>query len=491
MNCRSIDVPVLLSHEGDFWQTAVPPAPPVRSVVKRRRTTTRRVNANPSLSRKDPVVACINRVVLVGNLTRDPETRQAGATRVCSLRIAVNDRVKNRDTGAWKDEANYFTVRSSVPGRTLRPVPGQRPPGGNRRSACAGEAGRPRTAASAKPSRWSPTACSSSVRARAQQRARRQPRGRTTRRPTPTTTSPSKAKRKDPAMSRTPTTPWRSRITGSGTLKVAEAKPHELNFRLHPAAQSQALAASLDNVGWVQQVVVNTHHRPPDRRPPARRAGRAARQAELPCVYVELSEDEERLILASLDPIAAMASADREKLQELLASIQSEDEAVRGLLESIARQERIELPAAGGLVDPDEVPEPPDEPVTRPGDLWLLGDHRLLCGDSTKPEDVRRLMAGERASADGHRPALPGRLPGRRPPARLRPTGRPLGRAKTSTGTPTSTTSTRWPSTSSSCACAVECALTDDAAVYQCFGIMRTEVIWQAWREAACCPTRC
>jgi len=47
-----------------------------------------------------------------------------------------------------------------------------------------------------------------------------------------------------------------------------------------------------------------------------------------------------------------------------------------------------------GLCDPDEVPEPPDEPVTRPGDLWLLGDHRLLCGDAGKAEDVDRLLDG-------------------------------------------------------------------------------------------------
>jgi DNA modification methylase len=47
-----------------------------------------------------------------------------------------------------------------------------------------------------------------------------------------------------------------------------------------------------------------------------------------------------------------------------------------------------------GLCDPDEVPAPPDEATTRPGDLWLLGDHRLLCGDSGKPEDVDRLLAG-------------------------------------------------------------------------------------------------
>jgi len=47
-----------------------------------------------------------------------------------------------------------------------------------------------------------------------------------------------------------------------------------------------------------------------------------------------------------------------------------------------------------GLCDPDEVPAPPDQATTRPGDLWLLGDHRLLCGDSSKPEDVDRLLDG-------------------------------------------------------------------------------------------------
>jgi len=50
-----------------------------------------------------------------------------------------------------------------------------------------------------------------------------------------------------------------------------------------------------------------------------------------------------------------------------------------------------------GLTDPDDVPEVPEEPTTKPGDLWLLGDHRLLCGDSTKAEDVERLMDGNKA----------------------------------------------------------------------------------------------
>jgi hypothetical protein len=47
---------------------------------------------------------------------------------------------------------------------------------------------------------------------------------------------------------------------------------------------------------------------------------------------------------------------------------------------------------AEGLCDPDDVPDPPAEPVTKSGDLWALGRHRLLCGDATKPEDLARLL---------------------------------------------------------------------------------------------------
>jgi len=52
---------------------------------------------------------------------------------------------------------------------------------------------------------------------------------------------------------------------------------------------------------------------------------------------------------------------------------------------------------AAGLTDPDAVPEVPDEPITKSGDLWLLGRHRLLCGDSTNQDDITRLLNGETA----------------------------------------------------------------------------------------------
>lgn len=48
-----------------------------------------------------------------------------------------------------------------------------------------------------------------------------------------------------------------------------------------------------------------------------------------------------------------------------------------------------------GLTDPDDVPAPPDEAITKPGDLWILGDHRLLCGDSSSSADLDRLLGGQ------------------------------------------------------------------------------------------------
>src|SRR6516162_8226983 len=54
----------------------------------------------------------------------------------------------------------------------------------------------------------------------------------------------------------------------------------------------------------------------------------------------------------------------------------------------------IDTPGTEGLTDPDDIPAPPDEAKTKPGDLWILGNHRLLCGDSSKSEDVDRLLDG-------------------------------------------------------------------------------------------------
>ena len=112
-------------------------------------------------------------------------------------------------------------------------------------------------------------------------------------------------------------------------------------------------------------------------------------ESTVPVLYVDLDPDEEALVLATLDPISAMATADTAKLEELLAGITVDDAGLLALLGDLAGND----PKAG-LTDPDEVPEIPEESYVKTGELWILGEHRLLCGDSTKPEDVARLLDG-------------------------------------------------------------------------------------------------
>ena len=192
-------------------------------------------------------------------------------------------------------------------------------------------------------------------------------------------------------------TRWLNRIVGHGEEPPDQLLAHPSNWRIHPQVQQQALASVLGEVGIVQSVVVSrTTGRLLDGHLRAELAI-AAGQPTIPVVYVELSEEEERIVLASLDPIGAMAAADREKLSELLSGIENDN--LSGLLEDIARANHLALDFARmGLTDPDEAPEPPEEPVSKPGDLYLLGNHRLLCGDATSAEDLTRLMAGERAT---------------------------------------------------------------------------------------------
>ena len=124
-------------------------------------------------------------------------------------------------------------------------------------------------------------------------------------------------------------TPWTNRIVSHGEEPPDKLVANDSNWRTHTQTQRHALSSVLNEVGLVQSVVVNTttgrlvdgHLRV--------ELAKAQGQPTIPVVYVELSEDEERIILATLDPIGAMAEADREKLGELLQGIESPELARR------------------------------------------------------------------------------------------------------------------------------------------------------------------
>jgi site-specific DNA-methyltransferase (adenine-specific) len=173
---------------------------------------------------------------------------------------------------------------------------------------------------------------------------------------------------------------------------ITSIKPYENNPRVNDAAVD-AVAASLKTFGFRQPCVVDEddviivgHTR--------YKAALKLGMAEVP-VHVArgLTPAQARAYRIADNQTATLSQWDEDKLPLELMELQKADFDLA--LTGFPEDEVLRLltqPAAEGQCDPDEVPDPPAEPVTRPGDLWLLGRHRLLCGDATKPEDLARLL---------------------------------------------------------------------------------------------------
>lgn len=137
-------------------------------------------------------------------------------------------------------------------------------------------------------------------------------------------------------MSSTGNTAWRNRIVGSDTVPAASLVPNPKNPRKHPEAQLKALAGALSEIGHIQDVIVNrTTGRIIDGHARVKLA--AARGETIPVKYVELSEKEELLALATFDPLSAMAGTDQDLLSGLCAELPPVDDAgLQALLEQLA-----------------------------------------------------------------------------------------------------------------------------------------------------------
>src|ERR1700683_4809741 len=175
--------------------------------------------------------------------------------------------------------------------------------------------------------------------------------------------------------------------------------PFARNPRTHSDAQIAQIAASIAEFGFNNPILVDTkagiiagHGR--------LLAARKLGLTEVPVIVLDhLSESQKRAYIIADNKLAENAGWNDELLRTELAALQQEDFDIS--LIGFEDDDRARLLAAQdateGLTDEDAVPALPETPVSRTGDLWLLGDHRLLIGDATNHEDVVRLMAGETA----------------------------------------------------------------------------------------------
>jgi DNA modification methylase len=175
---------------------------------------------------------------------------------------------------------------------------------------------------------------------------------------------------------------------------ISRIKPYPQNPRVNDAAVD-AVARSIQEFGWRQPIVVDADgmivvgH---TRWKAAQRLG----AKEVPVhLATELTLAQCKAYRIADNQTASIAEWDYALLPIELVDLKEMDFDLNALgFEPDDLATLLDGGLADGLTDPDEVPLPPDQAETQPGDLWMLGDHRLLCGDSSKMADVDRLLNG-------------------------------------------------------------------------------------------------
>jgi len=177
-------------------------------------------------------------------------------------------------------------------------------------------------------------------------------------------------------------------------VQVEDLIPYALNSRTHSDDQVAQLAASIREFGFTNPILIDQdsniiagHGR--------LLAARKSKMAQVPAVVVTGLDDRKRRALVIADnKLALNAGWDEEALRVELEDLAGDF----GELMGFSEDELVDLlrgdEATEGLTDEDAVPDAPEVPVTVEGDVWLLGRHRLMCGDSTNIDAVDKLMDG-------------------------------------------------------------------------------------------------
>lgn len=189
----------------------------------------------------------------------------------------------------------------------------------------------------------------------------------------------------------------------------ASLDSNPMNWRSHPRMQGETLNAVLNEVGWAGAALYNeSTERMIDGH--LRKDEAIKRGEPIPVLIGSWTEEQERVILATLDPIGALAEANAEILEGLLREVKIDDPAIQRMLSDLATEAGLnrENGGSGELEDHGDIfsrhEEISEKWGVESGQMWLIpsktvdgGLHRLICGDCTDVETIKRLMGGIKA----------------------------------------------------------------------------------------------
>lgn len=182
------------------------------------------------------------------------------------------------------------------------------------------------------------------------------------------------------------------------TRLVADLIPYAANSRTHSDAQVAQIAASIKEFGWTNPILVSGddtiiagHGR--------LLAARKLALVEVPVIALDhLSKSQQRALVIADNQLALNAGWDMDMLKAEIEDLQLDDFDIDLLgFDDKFLDGLLEPEPTAGLTDEDAVPEVPETPKTVLGDVWVLGNHRLMCGDSTSIDAVDKLMDGKKA----------------------------------------------------------------------------------------------
>lgn len=179
-------------------------------------------------------------------------------------------------------------------------------------------------------------------------------------------------------------------------IKTSELVPYTNNARTHTREQVEQVAASIREFGFTNPVLIDKDN--------GIIAGHARTLAafkigmdEVPCIRLDhLTETQKKAYIIADNKLALNAGWDEDMLLKEIEDLVIEDFDLDLLGFNEEELNHILNLDENTLIIEDEAPEPPEEPISRMGDIWMLGNHKVMCGDSTKPQETNKLLSGNK-----------------------------------------------------------------------------------------------